>query len=568
MNNRIRKVWPRDQVAHLWANRSQDEAREPSGNFYFTGPSIFSYGSHFLIARFVDMGDGRTLLLERAGGYSPTTSKHQTAVSWALTRAQREGAIKVGGLKSDSVRGQSWTAEVAKEALEQAAEFYLAVADTKRVSGKRDALISQGAQRVNAAYVLAKLAVSGKGDAASITPRGKKLARAVLAAIERLPILADWPGMDNATQKETAAVFAGVLGMPKIREEIAAYVRRANDAAENVAYNIECGNFVIAGRYCVDGKNYADRARHDGKKYGVRVPKLPDFVKLAATFQTQRLAEEAEETRKQFLRELQQAEFSFNKVRRRTRAQVYAPWTLAKKSTRGNLGTATRYANEALTVAHDMRHVPDLIPAAWLERAQHIVTRGKRAEAWESATETATRAIEDARNAATAHAGGDYLVSARQFTYAIAAGERVASLVGDNAKLAARLPALPLGDWRAALAASVAMFAHEDAKKIADWRAGKSNVRPPSETGPLLRVKGETIETSQGAIVPLSVAPELWRIIRIARAGKLNMEAVAGKRVGSFRLDDVRADGSVKIGCHDIAYSELELIAMQLEYVK
>lgn len=38
------------QVAHLWANQLQESARN-SGNYYFNGDAIYSYGSHFMIAK-------------------------------------------------------------------------------------------------------------------------------------------------------------------------------------------------------------------------------------------------------------------------------------------------------------------------------------------------------------------------------------------------------------------------------------------------------------------------------------------------------------------------------------
>jgi len=38
-------------VAHVWAQQVQDEER--SGNMFFEGDTIYSYGHHFPIARFV-----------------------------------------------------------------------------------------------------------------------------------------------------------------------------------------------------------------------------------------------------------------------------------------------------------------------------------------------------------------------------------------------------------------------------------------------------------------------------------------------------------------------------------
>ena len=63
------------KVAHLWANQLQDEARN-SGNFYFNGKTIYSYGSHFPIAKHVTNERNENAVLFTKRGYSNTTSKH------------------------------------------------------------------------------------------------------------------------------------------------------------------------------------------------------------------------------------------------------------------------------------------------------------------------------------------------------------------------------------------------------------------------------------------------------------------------------------------------------------
>ena len=37
---------------------------------------------------------------------------------------------------------------------------------------------------------------------------------------------------------------------------------------------------------------------------------------------------------------------------------------------------------------------------------------------------------------------------------------------------------------------------------------------------------------------------------------------------GHYTLNLIRADGSIKVGCHDISYEELHRMAIQLEYTK
>ena len=59
MVKRQKHVFDTGEVSHLWANRAQDEARNRQGNLYFTGDTIYSYGSHFPIARHVRNGAGQ-----------------------------------------------------------------------------------------------------------------------------------------------------------------------------------------------------------------------------------------------------------------------------------------------------------------------------------------------------------------------------------------------------------------------------------------------------------------------------------------------------------------------------
>lgn len=65
------------EVIHLFAQRTQSEAR--SSNVFFYGDSIYSYGRHYELARFLD--DQNILINNR--GYSVTTSKHISDVTYA-----------------------------------------------------------------------------------------------------------------------------------------------------------------------------------------------------------------------------------------------------------------------------------------------------------------------------------------------------------------------------------------------------------------------------------------------------------------------------------------------------
>ena len=71
------------EVAHVWAQQTQDHGRNPQGNIYFHGATIFSYGSHYRISALIKAKGGRVALVN-SRGYSVTTSGHTNCVLAAL----------------------------------------------------------------------------------------------------------------------------------------------------------------------------------------------------------------------------------------------------------------------------------------------------------------------------------------------------------------------------------------------------------------------------------------------------------------------------------------------------
>ena len=82
---RTKHVCRFDMVAHLWAHKSQEWAKNPAGNFYFQGDTIYSYGSHFPIARHVENKRGESVVLFTTRGYSHSTECHKSIVARACS---------------------------------------------------------------------------------------------------------------------------------------------------------------------------------------------------------------------------------------------------------------------------------------------------------------------------------------------------------------------------------------------------------------------------------------------------------------------------------------------------
>lgn len=76
----MRQTFQTNEVAHIWANQTQQNGKNSGGNFYFNGATIYSYGSHFPIATI----DGNNVLFTKCT-YSNTTAKHISKVWQAIS---------------------------------------------------------------------------------------------------------------------------------------------------------------------------------------------------------------------------------------------------------------------------------------------------------------------------------------------------------------------------------------------------------------------------------------------------------------------------------------------------
>lgn len=76
----MRNVFTNSELTHIWANQLQNSGRNSNGNVYFEGSTIYSYGSHFPIAKHIINEQGQRAVLFTERTYSNTTSKHTSHV--------------------------------------------------------------------------------------------------------------------------------------------------------------------------------------------------------------------------------------------------------------------------------------------------------------------------------------------------------------------------------------------------------------------------------------------------------------------------------------------------------
>jgi hypothetical protein len=98
----------------------------------------------------------------------------------------------------------------------------------------------------------------------------------------------------------------------------------------------------------------------------------------------------------------------------------------------------------------------------------------------------------------------------------------------------------------------------KDASALKKWLAGGDVPCPWSAqtASPQFRVKGDVIESTWGAEVPLADGVELIKwMAESRRLGKM-WQPVDKPKVGSFVLNGIDAKGNAKIGCHEVSFAE------------
>ncbi len=113
----------------------------------------------------------------------------------------------------------------------------------------------------------------------------------------------------------------------------------------------------------------------------------------------------------------------------------------------------------------------------------------------------------------------------------------------------------------------------DNAEKIVRWRAGEAVTLPydaqhTENNSAMLRVDkiNERVQTSLGAEVPLHQAGLAYLLVKRCRDANEGWTPLEGQSVklGHFSLDKVDGDGNIKAGCHYIAWTEIERIAMEM----
>ena len=109
----------------------------------------------------------------------------------------------------------------------------------------------------------------------------------------------------------------------------------------------------------------------------------------------------------------------------------------------------------------------------------------------------------------------------------------------------------------------------EDIAKLEEWKRGeRDNVR--ISTLPVaLRIKGDELQTSLGAAVPITHAERAFKILaKIKERGETFHTNGTTIPVGHYDVEKMDETGMVKVGCHNVAWEEIQRLATVAGWVQ
>lgn len=569
---RVASRFSNDMTAHVWAQRTQTFGQSGNGNFYFEGDAIYSYGSHFLVAYLLDVGSEVVALLNTAS-YSSTTSQHKSDARGACSQYRRfdvpnltalrdalpvlaSYAGKPGKLRREAATDDGWRAKRARDDVAKWLCSFELTEDSEVTS--RDGSYSWTCEgNAEGARLIAKAA--GYSPAAvrefqreHMRQRKREAEQAERAERERnlreakhIAELSDsafrelWPRDGDRTWPESD----GWRGKPyevKDGERFSAKLLRLQKAAKARGWT------RIARELSARRKTYREHfaGRNDRITAAWRSG-------LAAEVRNWRDGGARPKHAKRFPLAIKRAiERSEAQERREERAAEFASWQAGEgKRPPANYyeeGTAERAAIESDEQAERERHESMFL--AW--------------QADNSQPRPPARTFLDSSRYSPKTADGRY--------YFNLSGEELAQYKRDNPftdawQLLNEAERAEERERKAAEQAERERLARlSEAEKREAWLSGSavSWHGDDGNGGVLLRVRGDLLETSHGANVPLAHAIKAFCFVKLCRARGESWERNGRTiRVGHFQIDRIDSDGGFTAGCHRFNWPEVERVA-------
>lgn len=555
---RTKQVFPRDEVAHLWAHKAQDSARDSSGSFFFTGSVIYSYGAHFAIAKILGDECGPALsgrVLWNTDTHSNTTAKHKSIVWRALTRQQRETHLNVPGMNDNSAR-----------AIDRALR-------EKRLPDESIGLLRY--IRENVAALAGKK--HGSGPFCDALRKAREFQETAVLFYARsgrkypLPMIP----MDNAgIPAEKVARDAFILTFARADLE-RQYRENLKHAQDGLKVAIDARDNPDAGATWYMHERNAEGARDRARNAIASAMQAANlYVRIHGADKKSRAAQAAIKALAPIVTALEarvtlaKSEAKRERIERSIKRYSHARGMVRTGSTayhhvnglRESVYHAAGIASEALAVG---------IPAeSWMHGVAEKMARAYEIDSLQREVvrvgqfvdhgDSYWQAMENGSLFVLGDAKREYDRAVKKFAYleTQAASHGMGGRVFTHFAGAMRERVAVV---RERLAGIDARIAAENAERIASWIAGASDVRPAYEAGTFARINPSraTVETTRGASVPIEHACRLARMYAVTvRRGGQDWADGAGPMVGHYRVNKIGADGSLVIGCHEFDPTE------------
>lgn len=600
------QVFTNDMVAHVWAQQSQQSGRSANGQFYFEGPYLYSYGTHYVAGLFASVG-GPVFI--NGDSNSMTTNRHRSrawgAVShlspWhvpGLTEVARY--LRDAGQDRLETRGRAALVAYLSANWQSFAPDSDAAAWILTKAGKRGtwAAMWKRLERAKArkdaadkARAKAHAIREGRTWAAKPWPEVRdRFSREADGYGQRglADTLADIRAARMATPKAHKRVRAALWSYETRGRAILARAKRDSDRWGNPGERVKARAAIASLRTLIRGRGYAvpgydgpdgpgrflaalelpngagfrnlsDSLRRVLAAPPVRLPwgkreALTALAAFAADVATVREGETVQRRKVSYARqELLRRLSGFNRGRRAYRAALVSGYwsgpTPVDPVTGGSYAPMTA-DQKARTLDSILSNVPDAMPWA-LEQAADaapgLVERARRIHARAVAIAAELEPVRD-----------EYRSQAER--------ERAAARQAERER-EARFRTMSDDDLRAAFESGELR-----PRESVLWSLTR-------QSGPLLRavapevsactVTGGTLETSEGATVPLRHAFRVFQFVAACRAERKTWTPGCGFgpariRVGHFTLDRIDSTGDFVAGCHSIKWPEVERLARGL----
>ena len=598
------EVFSNDMVAHVWAQQRQQSGRSHNGNFYFEGRTLYSYGTHYPVGIFAAVGG--PVFLNSSKSSITTEGKHKGPARYAVRHLER---LYLPGLDEVAdVIGRAGAEHGNRVPAERAPAYARKVAAYLESYWRSIPEDSDGAAWLlraigsRATWAAMRARFAAKADAAKAKADAK--AKAAHVAEGRELAARPWPVM-----RGDAWQAANSYRQRELRE-LVADCRKARLATPKAHNRVRSILWTYEGRLRAILASAADDSDRHGNP-GNRTKGRAVLAKLRR-FKAGRLGfvpgyEGPDGLAKReaalelptgagwrmlasLLNEAAGLGFHVPTATRKagerlyTKADGIATRLEGEEKQRADIRDARRRVRESLATFNRNRR-------AWRAHSAHIAAGLAAGEITEY---NANRALGRTLDSVLAYAPEARPWGAeRGLELAPALASRAAAIARRAAAIVAELE--PVRDSlrteterayeaqrqaeRAERERIAAMTADE---RRAAWEAGeldRNHVRDIEATaGPLLRavgaeidgcrVTGGTLETSQGATVPLRHAFRVFQFVALCRAdGKAWTPGAWGPRhirVGHFTVDRIDSTGNFTAGCHSIKWPEVAGLAERL----